>query len=293
MLNKLKLHFINSADMEPPEKDELVRMYFENKRRDKLKEFASGFNLSSDEAGLLGYAKQYLETPEILHPLFELSAHKELATLAQIKISRLNRAIDEAEFELTTEGIEPKAKIVLPQLIKRLREEFEIWREVIRNGDFDVYQTRPYETIPEYFEKYPNLKDEYRPDLNGPFPSRIFNVPWNPEAAKMKKGPEEFRQIWLNPDEDIPFVLEALKELEFIDENEVWRVAQYPNPLGPIVALIEYPKRSFFQNIFRVQIERTFCQRFNIKRSTKGFKPENNPFKNAKTLMANYLKSHC
>jgi hypothetical protein len=291
MLNKLKLHFINSADMEPPEKDELVRMYFENKRRDKLKEFASGFNLSSHEAGLLGYAKQYLETPEILHPLFELSAHKELATLAQIKISRLNRAIDEAEFELTTEGIEPKAKIVLPQLIKRLREEFEIWREVIRNGDFDVYQTRPYETIPEYFEKYPNLKDVNLPELNRPFPFFEFKVPWNPEAAKMKKEPEEFRQIWLNPDEDIPFVLEALKELEFIDENEVWRwnkIADYPGAV--IDAILINTSRLITPNYRK--LNKIFGRRFKFPDPEKRFERGKGTYKESRKKMDNYLKNN-
>lgn len=112
-------------------------------------------------------------------------------------------------------------------------------------------------------------------------------------AQPANKEPEEFRQIWLNPAEDIPFVLEALKDLGFIDENEVWRVAQHPNPLGPIVALIDYENHSFFQNIHRVQIERAFCQRFNIKRSIKGFKPENKPFENSKRLMNRYLKEHC
>jgi hypothetical protein len=293
MIEKLKLSFCLSSDLGTPQEEEEATRYFRKERRTALETFASGLNLSSDEAGLLAFAKKYLETPDILHPLFEPRANKELATLAHNRIPRLFDEIDKVRFELTKEGVEPEAAFLLPKRLERLRAEFEIWREAIRSGNFEVYQTRPYEKMPEHFERFPNLRTQYNPNNTGRFPAMRFRFQWQPETAKVKKEPEEFRQIWLNPEEDIPFVLQALKDLEFIDEKEVWRVAQYPNPLGPIVALIEYPKRSFFHDIPRVQIEKAFCQRFNIERSIKGFKPENKPFENSKTLMNRHLKEYC
>jgi hypothetical protein len=289
MIEKLKLSFCLSSDLATPQEEEEATRYFRKERRTALENFASDLNLLSDEAQLLATAKKYLGTPDILHPLFEPRAHKELATLAQNRIPRLFEAIDKATFELTKDGVEPEAAFLLPKRLERLRAEFEIWREAIRSGNFEVFQIRPLEKMPEH----PEFVKTYRPNLNGLFPARRLSVPWKPAAAKVKKEPEEFRQIWLNPAEDIPFVLEALKDLEFIDENENWRVAQYPNPLGPIVALIEYSKRSFFHNLPRVQFERAFCQRFNIEQPKKGFKPENNPFDISKTMMHKYLREHC
>jgi hypothetical protein len=292
MLNKLKFHFINSADMETPEKDEEVRSYFIDIRRDKLEKFASGFNLTSDEAGLLSYAKQYLETPEILHPLLELSAHKELANLAQIKITRLNRVIDEAEFELTKEGIEPKAKIVLPQLIKRLRGEFEIWWEVIRNGDFDVYQTRPYETIPEYIEKFPHLKNENHQELNLLFPSRRFDVQWYPEAAKVKKEPEEFRQIWRNPDEDIPRVFDALESIGFIDAQKKWIAPVHLNNPGGVIDALMDIRPPLLHSLSRPKVIEAFGKRLGFPYVNKRYEGKNSPYDNAKDKIINYLKRY-
>ncbi len=289
MMDKLKLYFCLSSDLPTPEIEEEAARYFGKVRREALEGFASGLNLSSDEAALLAKARKYIETPQIFHPLFEPRAQKELATLAQNNIPRLFEAIDAAAFECTKEGVAPAAAFILSKRLERLRAELEIWRDAIRNGNFEVHQTRPLEKMPEHFERFPAFEKIYRPNLHGHFPARSFSVPWQPSAAKAKQEPEYFRQIWLNPEEDIPFVLEALKRLEFIDENEVWRVAQYPNPLGPILALIE-GKHSFFHNIDRIVIERAFCQRFKVKQPTKGFKPENRPFENSKKMMLNYLR---
>ena len=145
------------------------------------------------------------------------------------------------------------------------------WGEVLNAGTFAIAQLRPY---PHFEAKFPQLGEK---------------IPWNPAAAKVNREPEEFRQIWLNPEEDIPFVLEALKRLEFIDENEVWRVGQYSNPLGPIVALINFPDRSFFGKLDRSVISTAFCNRFKIKQPKKGFKVQHGPFQNSKEKMERYL----
>jgi len=291
MIEKLKLSFCLSSDLATPELEEAARCWFENQRSEAFKSFASGLNLSSNEAGMRKNARIFIETPVVIHPLFEPRAHKELATFAQNKIPLLFEAIDEAEFELTKESVEPAAAYLLPKRIERLRAEFDIWRDAIRNGNFEVYQTRPYETAPEYFERFPDFKRIYRANLDGNFPARRLNIPWQPAAAKVKQEPEYFRQIWLNPEEDIPFILEALKRLEFIDENEVWRWnTEEDNPRGVIEAI------QLFSNLFSdfsgEHRARVFAQRFKFPNPQKRFEKKCKPFERAKTKMANYLKNN-
>lgn len=289
MMDKLKLKFCLSSDLETPEIEEAARRWFINAGAAALDTFASRLNLSSDEASLLNRARAYLETPQIFHALFEHRANKELATLAQNKIPQLFEAVDRAAFELKKESVDPAAAFLLQKRLERLRAEIEVWRDAIRSGNFEVWRILSNEKLPEYFERFPYLKDQYNPNNNGHFPARWFGIPWNPAAAKVNREPEEFRQIWLNPEEDIPFVLEALKRLEFIDENEVWRVGQYSNPLGPIVALINFPDRSFFGKLDRSVISTAFCNRFKIKQPKKGFKVQHGPFQNSKEKMERYL----
>lgn len=300
MIEKLKLSFCLSSDLETPEMEEAAARYFDNERKTLLDKIVENLDerhigpFSPKTFNFKNWAQKYIECPVMLHPAFEPRAKKELANLAQLRLSNLIEVLDMEEAELLSigEDIEPKTKIFLVKRISRLLATLAVWEDNLKNGEFDVYQTRPHEKMPEHFERFPQLITQYNPNNTGRFPAIRFNVPWNPAAVKAKKEPEEFRQIWLNPEEDIPFVLEALKRLEFIDENEVWRVAQYRNPLGPIIALIEYPKHSFFHNMDRIEIERAFCQRFKVQQPKKGFKPENRPFENSKKMMLNYLREH-
>ncbi|HRD80979.1 MAG TPA: hypothetical protein PLL53_09500 [Saprospiraceae bacterium] len=425
MIEKLKLSFCLSSDLGTPQEEEEATRYFGKERRTALETFASGLNLSSDEAGLLAFAKKYLETPDILHPLFEPRAHKELATLAHTRIPRLFEAIDKVTFELTKEGVEPEEAFLLSKRLERLRAEFEIWREAIKSGNFEVFQIRPCEKMPEHFEQFPDFKRIYSPNLHGQFPSRRFSVQWNPEVKRairekvlkiieqyttdggpippyvdeqikgriigycfedemkylrqQKDGatpegiqgditrniekleaeikateqryyeaekwpkiqhyieeqpdgsrerktreipnsragilahvrffnsvriaflrslidtpargePEEFRQIWLNPAEDIPFVLQALKDLEFIDENEVWRWnTKEDNPRGVIEAI--HLNSNLFSDFSGEHRARVFGKRFKFPNPEKRFEKKGENYNRAMKKMANYLKN--
>lgn len=126
-------------------------------------------------------------------------------------------------------------------------------------------------------------------------------------AQTANKEPEEFRQIWLNPAEDIPFVLEALKDLEFIDENENWKQApanKLKNPLAVIHALTKTSKGRFFycedfgklggktNLVSDTDLVRAFCERFNIPQKRyepKGRKNYELPMKQMKEYLDKYL----
>ncbi len=292
MLDKLKLNFCLSSDLETAETEEEAARYFDKVRREALEGFASGLNLSSDEAALLAKARKYLETPAIFHALFEPRAHKALANLAQNNIPRLFEAIDGAAFECTKEDVAPAAAFILSKRLERLRAELEIWRDAIRNGNFEVYQTRPLEKMPEHFERFPAFEKIYRPNLHGHFPARSFNVPWQPAAAKVKQEPEEFRQIWLNPEEDIPFVLEALKRLEFIDENEVWRWNKLTDCPGGVIDAILRQKKTRLITSNYLELNKVFGRRFKFPDPEKRFERGKGTYDKSFQKMDNYLKNN-
>ncbi|MBK8920708.1 MAG: hypothetical protein IPM81_04250 [Saprospirales bacterium] len=181
------------------------------------------------------------------------------------RIFQILSTLDNAELRIFDSG---NAAPNLIARIKTFRDELKDWRKQISSGDFEIKEIMP-------FEGFENR-----------FPSGRRAEPFS------NKEPEYFRQIFLNPEQDIPFLLEALHRLEFIDEEQQWRVTQYPNPLGPIVALIEFTKHTFLHNLDRAQYERAFCERFIIKRPAKGFEPKNRPFKISKTKMIKYLEQH-
>lgn len=89
-------------------------------------------------------------------------------------------------------------------------------------------------------------------------------------AQSYNKEPEEFRQIWLNPEEDIPFILEALKRLDFIDEKEIWRWnTGIDNPRGVIDAIQGNSNRfSDFSGEYKVRV---FGKRFKFPNPEKRF----------------------
>lgn len=289
MIEKLKLSFCLSSDLATPEMEEEAARFFRKERGAALENFASGLNLSSGEAGLLAFAKKYLETPEILHPLFEPRAQKELATLAQNKIPRLFEAIDKAAFELTKEGVEPEAAFLLSKRLERLRAEFEVWREAIRIGNFEVRQTRPYEKMPEHFEQIPALRNQYRPNLTGLFPARVLSVPWNPAAAKVKKEPEEFRQIWLNPEEDIPKVFEALERAGFIDSQRKWIAPEYLNNPGGVIDALKDKRPPLLHNLSRPKLIEAFGKRLGFPYEGKRYEAKNTPYDEAKKQINRHL----
>lgn len=289
MIEKIKLHFCLSSDLGTPQEEEEATRYFGKERRTALETFASGLNLSSDEAGLLAFAKKYLETPDILNPLFEPRANKELATLAHTRIPRLFDEIDKARFELTKEGVEPEAAFLLPKRLERLRAEFEIWREAIRSGNFEVYQTRPYEKMPEHFERFPNLRTQYNPNNTGRFPAMRFRFQWQPEAAKVKKEPEEFRQIWLNPEEGIPKVFEALEKAGFIDSQRKWIAPEYLNNPGGVIDALRDKRPPLLHNLSRPKLIEAFGKRLGFPYEGRRFEAKNTPYDEAKKQINRHL----
>lgn len=118
-------------------------------------------------------------------------------------------------------------------------------------------------------------------------------------AQPSNEETEEFRQIWLNPAEDIPFVLQALKDLDFIDENEVWRLLAYSNPLGFIDALTDFKKRVFFAHslddaghtpiLSKTVLVKMFAERF--KFPSKRYEPKNGPYNLIYQKTRTYLKN--
>jgi hypothetical protein len=99
--------------------------------------------------------------------------------------------------------------------------------------------------------------------------------------GSIENEPEEFVQLWVNPERDIPTIREIFKALEYIDETEVWNIARFKNPRGAIDAIL-YSKHSLLHQNSNLQIQRVFGNRFNFDVPTKGFEARYKQYDNTK-----------
>jgi hypothetical protein len=82
--------------------------------------------------------------------------------------------------------------------------------------------------------------------------------------GSIENEPEEFVQLWVNPERDIPIIREIFKALEYIDETEVWDIARFKNPWGPIHAIIQFPSQTIIGNHSKKELLRVFGERFSF-----------------------------
>ena len=291
MLDKLTLKFcfVSYLPKDEAERDRIEK-YFNSQRGARLEVFTEnipegpcttvvGDNgavevKGADNLALIKTAKWFIETSETI-----VSIHSDpTQTLLELKVHRLEllrTIIDELEAELLHNdpgSISGKNRFLFSKRFEYLRAQLQHWEEALNAGAFTIAQLRP---LPNFEAKFPQLSEQ---------------TPWNPAAEKAKEEPEEFRQIWLNPDEDIPFVLETLKRLGFIDENEVWRWnTDEDNPRGVIDAIEE--KSNLFSDFSGEHRARVFAKRFKFPDPTKRFEKKGN-YSRAKNKMSNYLKNN-
>lgn len=84
-----------------------------------------------------------------------------------------------------------------------------------------------------------------------------------------RNEPAEFVQLWKDPERDIPIIRDIFKALEYIDENEVWNIARFKNPWGPIHAIIHFPDKTFFSNNSKRKLLEGFGKRFSFDPNPK------------------------
>jgi hypothetical protein len=112
-----------------------------------------------------------------------------------------------------------------------------------------------------------------------------------PATSPIAGEPEFFKRVFLNPEQNIPFLLKSLKELGFISSDSgQWRTefSRYCIS-GILTALIEDKKHSFFVTTNWTQLTNVFCERFGLPKEPRIEKGKGR-FGEAETKLKEYLK---
>lgn len=120
--------------------------------------------------------------------------------------------------------------------------------------------------------------------LNEPLSLRKFDI---------NSEPKSFKEIWIDPINDIPIVLDILYRLEFIDENSEWIFnTNFYSPAGVVKALKDdHPKgKRFLKDLGYDTIVKAFAEKFKFPNPNRRFERKNSPYEFAREKMANYLK---
>lgn len=109
----------------------------------------------------------------------------------------------------------------------------------------------------------------------------------------VKEEPAHLTKHFLNPEKDIPFIIQMCKDLDFItnDKNERW-ISNNAALRGVIDALIE--NKRVFAKIYPVvkSVYLDFAKRFGLEHIYKKVNKNNSPYKTAKTKTENYLNTY-
>ena len=100
-------------------------------------------------------------------------------------------------------------------------------------------------------------------------------------AQSYNKEPEEFRQIWLNPEEDIPKVFKALERAGFIDSESKWIAPDYLDNPGGIIDALKNLRPGILHNLTRPQLIEAFGKRLGFPYSGKRYEAKNAPYDSA------------
>ncbi|MBK6932469.1 MAG: hypothetical protein IPH12_17065 [Saprospirales bacterium] len=191
---------------------------------------------------------------------------------------RLKDQGDKRIFQLLSAMANAESKIlhsgnIAPDLTARInnfRGELNEWRKQINSGDFEIKEIMP-------------LKG-----FENKFPSGCWAESYLPPLPNDKE-PEYFQQIFINPEQDIPFVLDALYRCEFIDEFQQWVAPKYLNNVGGVIDVIKEWHPPLFIGLTRPHLIQVFGQRFTIDTKGKRFEAKGNPYKNARQAMRGKL----
>lgn len=291
MLDKLTLKFcfVSYLPKDEAERDRIEK-YFNSQRGARLEVFTEnipegpcttvvGDNgavevKGADNLALIKTAKWFIETPETI-----VSIHSDpTQTLLELKVHRLERLrtiVDAWEAELLHNdpgSISGKNRFLFSKRFEYLRAQLQHWGEALNAGAFTIAQLRP---LPNFEAKFPQLSEQ---------------TPWNPAAEKAKEEPEEFRKIWLNPDEDIPKIFMVLEKLGFIDTKRKWIAPDHLNNPGAVIDALKDERPPILHNLTRPQLIKAFGKRFVFPYEGKRYEAKNSPYDFAKKLITKELR---
>lgn len=302
MLNQLELQLcIVSQLPEHEEERGRIEKYFLNTKTVRYEDFSGHLveNPLEDNENrnrfLLQTAKRYIENPEAF-PSNLYDPKRYLKELAFGRLHRLRDKVDSTEAELLYSDsckLSEKEKFLFEKRFEYIRTQFRIWEEALNTDAVKITQLQ----LSFNKSNYPTInRTPWQPEAKSVPPSIFFQLAdkispeRQREVEEVKGEPIEFRQIWLNPDEDIPFILEALKRLDFIDEKEIWRWnTGIDNPMGVIDAIARESNRfSDFSGEHRVRV---FGRRFKFPKPEKRFERKKGTYFATYNRMEEYLKN--
>lgn len=194
----------------------------------------------SDDLALLNTCKWIVEIP-IPVTTGAMDVKERLTDQGNKRVFQILSTLDNAELRILDSV--SSAPDLLAR-IKTFREELKEWRKQISSGDFEIRELIP---LNDHVSDLPRLSQ---------------TIPYKPSPLE----PEYFRQVFLNPEQDIPFVLEALFRLGFVDENHQWRLDEYSRYgiAGVVLALIN-SEMAFLCTTNWTQLTERFCQRLGLE----------------------------